>query len=183
MITNESLFDGADFTLDFDRLNRSASSLYLYTGNLRARNDYYMYDDFTLSFWVKIKANIPYSRFLIIQRADASKIYFSLSDNNNLRPYFLFQNGLQQSNTALVINKWQHLAYTIQGTTLSIYIDGQSVYNGQTTPINYELQSNVLFGGVHSGNNSNPNALFDDIRIFNKSLSQTELIACSQIYL
>ena len=161
-----------------DRYNRSASSLYLYSGRLDAPAGYYIYGDFTITLWVKILNRVDRNSAFI--RFDVNTQYVLLSCNQNLQPYYGESNSAdEQSTTSLKFNEWQHVAYRIQGTSLSIYIDGQSVHSGTVRTINYVLQSKVYFGGL----NNNPFALFDDIRIFNKSLSQAEIISCSQIYL
>ena len=159
-----------------DRLYRQTSSLYLNSGFLSAPDGYYIYGDFTLIFWVKIITFNLNAAFLTIGE-NLNVITFGL--NANIRPYCGIYGEFKLSNTSLNINQWQHLAYTMQGTTFSIYIDGRPVYNDTATRINYVLQSKVFFGGL----NNNLNGYLDDIRIFNKSLSQAEIISCSQIYL
>ena len=160
-----------------DRYDRAFSSLYLYSGRLDAPNGYYIYGDFTITTWVKI-----------LNLVDKDSVFFkfevntksaNLGWNKNLQPYYGNNGVVKHSTMSLNINQWQHLAFTMQGTTFSIYIDGRPVYNDTATIINYELQSKVYFGGL----TNNPFALFDDIRIFNKSLNQAEIISCSLIYL
>ena len=169
---NNSLSGGNNNLLSLDRYNRTSSSLYLNSGRLIAPNGYYIYEDFTLSFWVNIQFSYPNSAFLAIGDLGNATSFGII----NLQPYYFNQNdGFKQSNMSLNINQWQHLAYTMQETTISIYIDGQPVYKDTATRINYEQQSKVFFGGWIN----NPNALFDDIRIFNTSLNQAEIISCS----
>ena len=113
-------------------------------------------------------------RFLLIPTLSGNNILFSLTFNNTVGPYYFYKNGNQVANSSLTIGKWQHLAFTIKGSTLSIYIDGILKYNGQTTPIINEYHTNIFFG-----KNDFPNAEFDDIKIFNKSLSQSEIVQTS----
>ena len=81
---------------------------------------------------------------------------------------------------SLVIGKWQHLAWTNQGSTHSIYVDGMLAYNGPTTPITVKNRTNVYFGTDQA---HFVRAEFDDIKIFNRSLSQIEIARSSLIYL
>ena len=50
------------------------------------------------------------------------------------------------------------------------------VYNGATTKINFQKYSNIYIG---SYNGYNLRAEFDDIKIFNKSLTLNEIIQSS----
>ena len=75
------------------------------------------------------------------------------------------------------IGKWQHLAFTSKGTSFSIYIDGNRVHNSIITPFSLNFYTSVYFG--QHDLSQLPNAEFDDIKIFNKSLTQTEIIQSS----
>ena len=144
---------------------------------MQAPDDYYIYGDFTLTAWFKMNSFAFYARFLtLIRSSSPSRIVFSLTYNAS-KPYYVYNNGGQISNTSISYERWQHLAFSNQGSTHSIYIDGVLVYSGVTTPIKYELNKPVWFGSIDGVNGVY--AQFDDIKIFNKSLSQTEIIQSS----
>ncbi len=175
VISNANLFNGSNDVLVADRFGRPSSSLYINYGVLKAPSRFYLYGDFTLTIWVKTDVIKPSTRFFVLVPANGNIVYFCLTSNQGLRPYYFYQDE-QIANTSLSIGKWQHLAFTIQGSTLSIYIDGLIVYNRPTTPIPVRNYSTVYFG---SYNGYHVNAFFDDFKIFNKSLSQTEIVESS----
>ena len=178
IISNANLFNGLNNALVTDRYGRPSSSLYLNYGSLQAPNGAYIYGDFTLTTWVKMYALENARRLFIIPTSSGNNIFFSLTLNGS-GPYYYYKNGDQAASSQLTIGKWQHLAFTIKGSTLSIYIDGILKYNGQTTPITNEYHTNV-FLGYQIGHC--PNAELDDVKIFNRSLTQTELIQSSLEY-
>ena len=179
VISNANLFNGSNDELVTDRFGRPSSSLYLNYGSLQGPSGHYIYGDFTLTTWVKVYALESCRRFLMLKSQIDGLITFSLTLNSS-QPYFFHKNGNQVANMSLVIGKWQHLAWTNQGSTHSIYVDGMLAYNGPTTPITVKNRTNVYFGTDQA---HFVRAEFDDIKIFNRSLSQIEIARSSLIYL
>ena len=175
VVSKANLFNGKNDSLVTDRFDKPSSSLYLNYGSLQAPSGNYIYGDFTVTTWVKMFTLETYRRFLVLQPTKGNIVYLSLT-NINGEPYYYYQNGDQIANATLKIGKWQHLAFTVKGSTLSIYIDGIAVYNGITTPISSQTFTYVYFGGDM---NFFVNAQLDDIKIFNRSLTQTEIIQSS----
>ena len=175
-ISNISLFNSINNSLVTDRYGRANYSLYLNNGYVQAPNGYYIYGDFTLTTWVKMKTLVAYKRFFRLTQLNGTVAYFSLSHNYTTKyaPYFSYFNGDQIANTSLTIGKWQHLAFTIKQTTISIYIDGLCVYQGMSLPIQTQY-----FKNVYIGYNGSPDAELDDIKIYNISLTQAEIIQSS----
>ena len=176
VISNANLIDGHQNFLDSDRFDRPFSSLKLVYGYLRAPNSFYINGDFTLTTWVNMEFDGSGVTLLLISLENQS-IIFGLS--NLSPPFFSYSNNNIVANTGLTIGKWQHLAFTVKDTKLSIYIDGVIDSNNEITPINY---SNSSINLVQFGSDLTV-AKFDDIKIFNKSLSQDEIIQSSLTYL
>ena len=175
IITNTSLFNGLNNFLVNDKLGRPFSSLYLNYGYMQAPNGIYIYNEFTITTWVKMYSLENARRFFTMPTSSGNYILFSLT-LDGYGPYYYYKNGNQAVSSQLTIGKWQHLAFVIKGSQLSIYVDGILRYNAATTPIPVEFHSNVYIG--YNINNF-PNAELDDIKIFNKSLSQSEIVQIS----
>jgi hypothetical protein len=161
VITKAYLFNGKNDSLVKDRFNRMSSSISFNDGRLQAPDDYYIYGDFTLTTWFK-KDNFEYlARLLKLTRSsDPSRIVFSLTTNTGSYPYYNYNNINQNANSPITYGKWQHLAFVIKGSLLSIYVDGILKYQGPTTPIPIENHTHVFIG--HQNSNF-PNSDFDDI--------------------
>jgi hypothetical protein len=174
VITKAYLFNGTNDALVEDRFGRPSSSLFLNYGSMEGQNDVYIYGDFTLTAWVKMHTLEMLRRFIILNIQDTNPVYFSFTNNANAGPYYHFNGVNYDANSSLTIGNWQHLAFTIKESTLSIYIDAVLVYNGATTPISQQNQTFIIGYDQYRY----PKVELDDIKIFNKSLTQTELIDC-----
>jgi len=104
------------------------------------------------------------------------------SDNNaapgNVPAFFLIIGGSYQNaraSTVLSANIWNHLVGTYDGTTLRIYVDG--VLAGSTVAVG-TIDATTLDSliGVHNSLATNFfNGLLDDVRIYNRALSNDEI--------
>ena len=108
--------------------------------------------------------------------------YLTSDSLNKNYPIFLRQIASQLSNKNLTINKWQHLAFTQQTTTVKNYLDGNIIGQSDSIPLfsSAVYKNNSIGSYLFSWNC--PIALFDDIMIFNKSLTQSEIIKAMNIY-
>jgi len=89
--------------------------------------------------------------------------------------YSSFENFSPTSN-ALPLNTWVHLAGVLNGTIASIYING--TYNGNTVqyiPRDIIRASNFV-GKSNWARDSLADARFKNIRIYNRSLSEFEIL-------
>lgn len=169
-----------------DRFNLSNSSIFVNNGYCIAPNGTYFSGDFTIIGWV-MPVSLPVnSRLIDFSRGAAlDNVYVVLSDGNS-KPYTgVWNNGasgpdvVSQSIT-LPLNQWSHLASTLSGTTLSIYINGTlaNSLSGSYTPMN--VTRTQCYIGKNpwdsSVNVSNTVAYFDDIKIYNRALSQYEVL-------
>ena len=72
------------------------------------------------------------------------------------------------------LNRWEHLTVTYNNTVMKVYINGViGVSNKVYLPANVLRTSNFI-GKSHWGD-VNANCEFDDLKIFNKSLTQLEI--------
>lgn len=71
---------------------------------------------------------------------------------------------------------WYHIAYVWSGSSNTLYIDGSPVDSGSSVTTPTAEATNLTIGAL--GNGSNPyNGLFDDIRVYGRALSSTEITA------
>ncbi len=81
------------------------------------------------------------------------------------------------SNSALRIKKWDHFAFTLSGSVGSIYINGKLVgQSSQYPPRLYTRIYNYIGKDNSISNVAMINAELDDIKIFNKSLTNSEIL-------
>lgn len=178
LISKANLYNDLKVSFVTDRFNRLNSSIYLNYGRIYVPSGYYIYGDFTLTAWIKMYTLETFRRFFRLELSGGYSIMFSLSHNNavNRGPYFYYYSNDVIANTSLTIGKWQHLAFAMKGSTLSIYIDGTCVSRSLTDTVGAPYVSAAYFGFASS---NAPNMAIDDIKIYNISLSQNEIIQSS----
>src|SRR3989344_5413475 len=93
--------------------------------------------------------------------------------------------GVPVGNTILTTNTWNHVAGVFNGTGGTYYLNGQpdGSGNSDTGAVNFTNMETVI-GAVDSANDGLPNTdgfngLIDEIRVYNRSLSATEIKAAA----
>lgn len=85
------------------------------------------------------------------------------------------KHGFLKSSTQLKIDKWTHIAAVLNSTKAEIYINGILDSNGlMLVPKNVTRVSNYI-GKSNWGHDQNADALYDEIKIFNRALSPLEI--------
>jgi len=104
---------------------------------------------------------------------------FQLVITNNPLPVVLAQ---LQSNTIVNDNSWHHIAGTYDGTTMKMYIDGtlESTLAWSTGYVENDepLHIGLFTYDYNDGHGNEPNilnGLMDDVRIYNRALSPSEV--------
>jgi hypothetical protein len=75
--------------------------------------------------------------------------------------------------TSADLNVWKHVAISYDGTTLRFYVNG--VLNGQANGAHTSTNNPLIFGRWTSPNNEFWNGLMDEVRLYNRMLSQAEI--------
>ncbi len=101
-------------------------------------------------------------------RPDNNRIHFRISTTAN-------KNEGSDSNFAVELNKWTHIAYVKQGKSLKLYINGQLDQEISLTGDSKGFEAPLFIGG------STMNALFDDIRVYDRALNPDAVIALAGI--
>jgi hypothetical protein len=144
--------------------------------------DYYLSDNFTVSIWVNPDNNssgvtgeilIRLNHFILRNGASLgeNKLYVFLYFNDNTNQYFLLGD-------VLTPNEWTHLIIVKNSNHLVVYKNGkmwQSYTLNKTTLARNSTDNLVL----SSSNNNRPQS-YDDLLIFERALSETEVQALYQ---
>ncbi|HEY8937189.1 MAG TPA: LamG-like jellyroll fold domain-containing protein, partial [Cyclobacteriaceae bacterium] len=138
--------------------------------------------DFTISAWVKPNALSTWSRVFDFGTSTSNYMFLSVSNGSvprfAIRTASVAENGINSS-TALQAGKWAHMVVTQAGTTAIMYINGVEVGRNSAmalTPSSMGTTTQNYFGKSQW---ADPylNGVLDDIRIYNKSLSTSEIVA------
>jgi hypothetical protein len=180
---------GKSFTTD--RLNQPNSAIYLNLAYYQMPARKYVAGDYTLSFWLKLHSFQQWAFFMHLGLStNVYSIYpgyfvnnaalFRISTDLYRTPgIFITQangatNDLRLSVNNLQLNKWHHVAFTQSGSIGAIYIDGQKTLQGACNPPTNVVRDFNEFGSDHAYG-ARPDAEFDDVKIYNRSLTQDEI--------
>jgi hypothetical protein len=171
-----------------DRFGRPNSALALNGGWTQVPSGVYFDTlEFTISVWVLPQQIGYYARLIDFGNgAGLDNLIFSLSDQFSMQPYFgvMFESNLiftQISPQKLILGEWQFLAVTFNGNNLRFYLNGTLFINFNYT---YTLPS-LTRTNCYIGQSNWPNppwydgysfSYLDELRFFNKSLTQDEII-------
>ncbi len=73
------------------------------------------------------------------------------------------------------IGEWQHVAVTFDGSTTTMYIDGESVGTSTVFSFGPKTDAHVVFGAVESSGSNPFNGVIDEVRIYNRALSADDI--------
>jgi Concanavalin A-like lectin/glucanases superfamily len=147
-------------------------------------NDLKIEKDITIAVWVyrvmsggvdgkaasdidTIVAKVPVSE----KRSDFSFIIWE----NHLRFYGSSDNYARSPTHHVPYRMWQHVAATRAGDTVKFYINGQLIGEDQL-PESFTISDNPLIIGNFPDTGFNFNGKMDDLRIYNRSLNQGEVM-------
>ncbi|MFA5764331.1 MAG: LamG-like jellyroll fold domain-containing protein, partial [archaeon] len=155
---------------------------YLNAGNSSSTN---LLTNYTISAWIyPIGWGGGYGR--IVDRGDASTIGYTLfitsgydSKTNALvtMHYGATSNTASSNNNVISLSTWQHIVAIYNASGVTYYVNG--IFAGYDTSITAPVTapSNPLYIGMRSDSNRYFNGTIDELMIFNRSISSTEVLA------
>jgi len=134
-------------------------------------------NEMTLAAWVTIRS-IPTAWACVVAKGE----YSWRISNENMEPRFHFgitiwsaSNPSIPGDTPVGYDEWHHVAGTYDGANINVYLDGSLDGTVATTsPIGVNA-ANVLIGENPEAAGRNWDGLIDDVRIYNRALSEAEI--------
>ncbi|HVZ61658.1 MAG TPA: LamG-like jellyroll fold domain-containing protein [Terriglobales bacterium] len=133
----------------------------------------------TIEAWVKVNTLGKWHGIIAKGSANSDPANsYAMEINNSNKFLCILGNGatakVLASSSTVVVGQFYHIACTWNGTTIQMYVNGAqnaSVAQGITPKVNTAPLSIGQFGG-----NSDPtNGIIDEVRIYNRALSATEI--------
>ena len=183
VIGGAHLFNGINASLTSDRFGRPLSALSLSSGfyQMPTRN-YFPTGQFTITAWLKLRAYNKFSRLIDFSNgALTDTINLNTRDDmNNFRFRLYKVNSIvgTVNSLAISLNTWTHVSLSYGNYTLSIYYNGTLKNSNQTSAEFRNMTRSYNYIGRSSnyvGGDQNLNAVVDEVKLFNKALSQKEI--------
>ncbi len=183
MIGGVKLYNGKKAQLAPDRFGRLLSALSFNQGSYQLPPGNYLSNSFTVSVWIYERSYSYWHRVFDFSNGpglNAVCLAFTYEISGN--PVFAYTNpGQDQTlthSTKLPLNSWVHLAITFDDTNLAIkfFINGTIVDTTTFNSISFSSFRNYNYFGHDSYGGTYADAIIDEFKIFNRALSQQEIL-------
>ena len=173
-----------------DRFNNPNSAIFLNAGYYLIPGGMYLSGDFTITVWHYLKDLKNYRIFdicngeggnnnIILMSGTIPTFYIYIGANPNILAVTMIA-----GTNDFVLNKWEHLAVTLQGTYLKMYLNGVVIVSEPAANIPTVMVRNYAYLGKSSSplnNSPNPIGYYDEMRFYSRALNQTEILAVMRI--
>jgi hypothetical protein len=143
---------------------------------------YFDSPEFTISTWIYPQSVDTWARLIDFGNGPSvDELVFALTLHNSQQPVLRFFAGSVQvldaiSSQTLTPNEWQFLTATFDGSYTKIYINGFLKANSYNPFIMPSIQRTNCYIGKSSWPNGYSASYLDDLRFYNKSLNQEEIL-------
>ena len=166
-----------------DRYGNSASSYKFGTGkyiSVAASSQVDAILDFTLAFWVKITSydGRPEKWVALISKGSSSRqfgVQFAIGTNGT--PFFEINAYEKHDFAGFDFDKWMHVAVTRNGKEGNLYINGRKVSSVSLSSSPTINSGNLEIGRDAPGSMEYLQGLMDEVCLYNRSLSELEVLA------
>jgi hypothetical protein len=150
-------------------------------------NDYWIYGDYSISAWVKVKQTESFPRLYDFGNGyGINNALGKLSQAGNGSPSVEYyasstsDGSYYLTNSSLNIATWYHLVFISSGTSMKIYKDNVLIgtSNGSHIPENVFRTSNKI-GGSNAPLQDDTQAFIDDFRLYDRAITHEEV---TQLY-
>jgi PKD repeat protein len=134
----------------------------------------------TLEAWV-YPTRTPTSRTTVLLKEQPSNLAYALyAGSSSNRPMGYVYNSSSQGlsgNSALPLNTWTHIATTYNGSTLRLYVNGSQVSSRSVSGSIIRTSRSLRIGGNAIWSNEFFRGRIDEVRIYNRALSSSDIQA------
>jgi hypothetical protein len=183
-IEHSDMTIGLNANLAPDRFGKAQSALYLNDGFCTVPPGvYFNGSPFTITAWVKEAQFVTYGRFLDFGNGYSHENVVLAIANPNPNPFLIISNAGAYSpeidaSLFLSLGAWTHLAAVFDGSNGLVYVNGTPGVSRATAAPDNVVRQNCYFGRSNwlSNGDKDVQAYFDDIKIYNRALSHTEIL-------
>ena len=168
-------YNGQGWSFVSDRKGNPNSAIYFKKSYLQVPASTYFSGDFTITAWIFFYSFTSFpSLFDFANGLWANNVLLGIQDSylrflvtvGDWTPLF--------SSTQISLNTWYHVAVGMKGSTGYLYINGVLSSSG-TLPLPQNVYRKSNYIGWDNFNDSPSNAVYDEIKIYNTSLSATNV--------
>ena len=175
------LFGGSKYSFTTDRFGTPNSAIYFNQGYLEVPSGVYFSGDFTVTAWIYLKSYKYFSSILEFSNGmNSDNIDLLMYESTSYLSAYVYKGSSSQyfetSSSSIVINlnQWYFVAFVLNSTTGYIYVNGNQIANGTLyVPNNIIRTKNYIGGTSWYLTDYNADAIYDEIKIYNRVLSSS----------
>jgi hypothetical protein len=176
VIGGANLYRGFNYSFFPDRFSTPNSAIYFNRGYLQVPAGAYFSGDFTVTAWIYLKSYQYYSRIFDFGNGQENdNVLLAMVDRTSQMIGFSSKTCIKTSPPIINLNEWYFISFVLNGTTGYIYVNGNQVVTGPLHIPNNILRTNNYIGKSNWANNSNADAIYDEIKIYNQALTSIEI--------
>ena len=186
IIDEADLYGGVNARLTYDRFNKSDSAISLTNGYYKLPPRVYFNSSYSFLIWAKLKVSTTWARIFDISNQapnDVVVFAFNAVPSGGISNVYYDKTTSKwtlnaMSSIKLELNRWYHIAFVLNYPNLFIYINGTKLFTNTATnvPNNVKRTFNFVGRSTSYPADADVNADYDEIKIFNRALSQDELL-------
>lgn len=145
-----------------------STSTFLYNDNFTELSE----GIFSIAYWVKYTSFPQYNEYCVSLNGTSSSDYMFMVGVQSTSG--LLSVNTSSSGTSLSLNKWYHVAYTYNGTTGTLYLDGTKIKTWTGFACN-KAATHLTINGRYGSRPTHSGSYLNDVRIYDHCLSAKEV--------
>lgn len=185
IIGSANFYGGRNFAYVDDRFNRPKSAIHLHKGFLQIPTGAYFNGDFTVTAWIKLRADQPWVRIIDFgEPANNDNLFITtIGRKSNVAVGSSItvseKTIFRSSKSEMYLEVWYHLGVVLSGKKVSVYINGRLkeestgdfvIPRNVIRTENFIGRSNYLQQG-----DEDADAVYDELKIFKGALTSEEI--------
>ena len=174
------MYNGNSASYTNDRFGSPNSAISLKNGYYQVPDGVYFKGDLTISDWIRLKVKVAWAKIVDFGNGEGiENVIISASFQASGFPapqiYNVNYDQVVTSNKSLIIGAWTHLVFTLNGTLGSLYMNGTLTAQSSMLVPNNVMRSPNYIGKSHWTADGNLNADLDDLRFYDRSITNSEI--------
>ena len=179
-MSGQHLYGGVNAEYTDDRFGNENSAIHLNNGYIKIPDGTYFNGNFTITAWIKLKSIRWHSRLFDFGNDSENNLMFTFWGTSSNILFRYSRSNLphpKATQRPVELNKWTHFAASLEGNIAKTYLNGElQATNLINPPLNLNTKSNFIgHSNNHLYGDQDVDAIFDDIKIYERALDLNEI--------
>ncbi len=182
VIGGASLFKGSNYSFVSDRFGTPNSAIYFRHGYLQIPKGVYFSGDFTVTVWIYLKSYQWSSGIFNFGNEESiDNVGLEMFENSSKVTGYIYKetnySQILKCLPIIALNQWHFVSFVLSNSTGYIYANESIIASYPLLRPNGVLRKNNYIGKSNWPLDSNIDAIYDEIKIYNGALLKDEIIS------